>query len=548
MRKKKKRAYSAFLKKHLSEKQLRRASCVPIRHLDVARLKVLIAAFRKWSVRTVADILRIRPKKILKIRGIGKTKINILRDEVKKAVFGKINPICCKPSQEIVTTGLLLGRELTRDEKQLLSGISIESVIDDTRARRIFQSLGKRTVISATHVTCEQFLSVRNAGENSLKKAIESIEGIIKELARKECVIQLDEDGVKRIVEEQIISCLPENQKIILKDRYGLWDGVTETLEDISHKLGITRARVHQIQKNAEDTLRRMAMPRLFVARLFGRFKAITQEKLQKTYGGLASEDDLENSVFKIDKEAVVVDLAYSMLKSIFYPDKNPLSEGLIQCGDSIVAFNNEARSKFEKICAAFELALVSKGKPQSPEDLAPIISRSIGISIPPAFLKRCGELCTKTGLDATGRIGLKRWPHFNAQSLEQMIHMALVELGIPSHYSHITEKMNVMFPHRAPFSERSVHSRLSMHPDIFVWAGRRGTYALVNWGIKQYPYIKDFLAQELQQAGSPMAEEELVSRGVAKYGYREASIRMTLALQKRIFKRLPAGSYVLNR
>lgn len=124
---------------------------------------------------------------------------------------------------------------------------------------------------------------------------------------------------------------------------------------------------------------------------------------------------------------------------------------------------------------------------------------------------------------------------------------MALSEIGAPSHYSYIAAKMNVMFPHRAPFSERSVHSRLSMHPDIFVWAGRRGTYALVNWGIKQYPCIKDFLAQELQQAGSPMSEEELVSRGVAKYGYREASIRMTLALQKRIFKKLPNGSYALN-
>lgn len=377
MKKKKKRLYSAFLREHLSERQLKRASGVSIRRLDAARFKVLMAAFRKWGVRKVADILRIRPKKILKIRGIGKTKIGILTDEVKKTVFGKINPRLSfrKPSQEISGAGLLLGRELTQDEKQLLSGISIESVIDDTRARRIFQNLGKKTVISATHVTCDQFLSTRNAGTNSLKKAIESIESIIKELARKECVIQLDEEGIKRIVDEQIISCLPENQKIILKDRYGLWDGVTETLEDISHKLGVTRARVHQIQKNAEDSLRRMALPRLFVARLFSRFKAIAQEELQKTYGGLASLDDLENSVFKIDKEAVAIDLAYSMLKSIFYPDKNPLSEGLIQCGDGVVAFDNEAKGKFEKICAAFELALVSKGKPQSPEDLTPVIT-----------------------------------------------------------------------------------------------------------------------------------------------------------------------------
>lgn len=547
MRKKKERIYSVFLKKHLSERQLKRASRVLIRGLDSARFKVLMAAFRKWRIRTVADILRIRPRKILKIRGVGKTKINILTGEIEKVVFAKINLSYCKPSLEVPDTGLLLGRELTSEEKKLLSGLSIESAIDDIRTRGIFQSLGKKTVISATKVSCEQFLSVRNAGRGSLKKAFESIEGIIKELARKECVIELSEEGIKCVVDGHILSCLPDNQKAILKDRYGLWDGVSETLEDISHKLGVTRARVHQIQKKAEDSLRRMAIPRLFVARLFERFKSTAQEELQKTYDGLASLDDLESAIFKIDKEAMAADLAYSMLKSIFYPDKNPIFQGLIQCGDGVLAFNNEARSKFEKICAAFELALVSKGKPQSPEDLVPIISKSVGISIQPAFLKRCGELCAKTGLDAGGKIGLKRWTHFNAQSLEQMVRMALVELGTPSHYSHIAAKMNVMFPHRAPFSERSVHSRLSMHSDIFVWAGRRGTYALVDWGIKQYPFIKDFLAQELQQVGSPMREEELVSRGVAKYGYREASIRMTLALQKRIFKRLPDGYYILN-
>jgi hypothetical protein len=391
-------------------------------------------------------------------------------------------------------------------------------------------------------------LSTRNAGKNSLGKAIESIECIIKELKCKEHPIKIDEESVKHTVDEHILSRLPQQQAMILKDRYGLWDGIFETLEDIGHKYNITRERVRQIQMKAEGSLRRMLMPQLFATRLLTQLKKFSHEEIKKTCDGLASIDDLENIVFKIDNDAQTVDLAYKMLKEVFCGKQNPLTEGLIQCEGDVVAFDNDAKLRFEKVCSACELALVSKGKPQSIEDLRDTVSRSVSENVNPAFLKRCCELSPRIGLDAVGKIGLKRWSHFNSRSLDQMIRSALAELGTPSHYSYVTAKMNVLFPHRAPFSERSIHSRLSMHQNLFVWAGRRGTYALVDWGIKQYPSIKDFLAQELTQAGGSISEDELVSRGIAKYGYREASIRMTLAFQKRIFKKLLDGSYILNR
>ena len=540
--------YSPFLKKYLRERQVKRASLRSIRRLDIARFKVLMAAFKKWNIKTVADILKIRPRRILKIKGVGRAKLDILTATVKGVVFGKISADADQPSREVSTPGLLLGRKLSQGEKQLLGNVSVDSVIDDVRTRRALQSLGKKTVISATQVTREQFLSTRNAGKNSLGKAIESIEGIIKELACKDHSIKLDEENIKHTVDEHILSWLPQQQIMILKDRYGLWDGIIETLEDISHKYNITRERVRQIQMKAEDSLLRMLMPRLFATRVLNQLKKFSHEELKKTCSGLASIDDLENAVFKIDNDAQTVDLAYKMLKEVFCGERNPLAEGLVQCGEDVVAFDNATKSRFEKICSACELALVSKGKPQSPDDLASVVSRSVSENVNSAFLKRCCELSPGIGLDAIGKIGLKRWSHFNARSLEQMMRSALAELGTPSHYSYITAKMNVLFPHRAPFSERSVHSRLSMHPNLFVWAGRRGTYALVDWGIKQYPCIKDFLAQELTQAGDPVPEDELVSRGIAKYGYREASIRMTLAFQKRIFKKLTGGSYILNR
>ena len=540
------KVYSNFLKESLSREEINRASRISIHSLDVARFKVLIASFKKWGVKTVADILKIKPKRISKIRGVGATKISLLTVVIREAVFGEN-----KPDEKLFLAtpepDLLLGRYLSEQEKKLLADIAVENVVDDARARTTFRKLRIKTVCSAACVTREKFLSTSGAGRKTVEKVIKSIEEIIKGLACIDYDIQINEEGIKQVIDEHVLAPLSDEQKMLLRDRYGLWDGASETLEDVGHKLNKSRQRVLQIQGKAENSLRRMLIPRLFATWLMDRFKAVAHEALRKDYEGLASLSDLENIVFNIDKDVLAADLAYKMLRDIYYPRNNSLAEGLLQCDDNVVALDNNVRQKFEKVSSALELALVSKGKPQFSEDLAPAISKTISANISPMFLKRCAELCSKIGLDTVGKIGLKRWPHFKAQNMEYMAKMALLELGSPSHYSYITQKMNVMFPHRAPFSERSVHSRMSNHPEIFVWAGRRGTYALADWGIKQYPFIKDFLAEELRSADCPLSEDELVSRGVAKYGYKPSSIRMTISFQKRLLKKLPDGMYVLN-
>ena len=175
--------YSPFLKKYLDKNQLKKASLVSVRnrYLDMVRSKALMVAFNKWGVRTVADILKIKPKKILNIRGIGKYKLDMITANVI-GVIGGAGLHGDKPFREASESELLLGRKLSGEEKKLLKDILLDSVIEDTRTRRIFHKLGKNTIYSAACVTREQFLSMRDAGRNSLEKAIESIEGIIKEL------------------------------------------------------------------------------------------------------------------------------------------------------------------------------------------------------------------------------------------------------------------------------------------------------------------------------------------------------------------------------
>jgi RNA polymerase primary sigma factor len=55
---------------------------------------------------------------------------------------------------------------------------------------------------------------------------------------------------------EQVLARLPEREAHILQLRYGLLDGETHTLEEVGHKIGVTRERVRQLEAQALNRLR----------------------------------------------------------------------------------------------------------------------------------------------------------------------------------------------------------------------------------------------------------------------------------------------------
>jgi len=57
----------------------------------------------------------------------------------------------------------------------------------------------------------------------------------------------------------QALERLPERQRHVLVKRYGLGDNETATLAELSDELGISRERVRQLQREAEQTLRKAA-------------------------------------------------------------------------------------------------------------------------------------------------------------------------------------------------------------------------------------------------------------------------------------------------
>ena len=55
------------------------------------------------------------------------------------------------------------------------------------------------------------------------------------------------------------LGCLDENERIIIKERFGLEGEDPKTLETVGREFGITRERVRQIEAKALGKLKRMA-------------------------------------------------------------------------------------------------------------------------------------------------------------------------------------------------------------------------------------------------------------------------------------------------
>jgi hypothetical protein len=80
---------------------------------------------------------------------------------------------------------------------------------------------------------------------------------------------------------------------------------------------------------------------------------------------------------------------------------------------------------------------------------------------------------------------------------------------------------------------------------DVFVWV-KNGTYGLSSWGLKQPPSIKDRLIQILGESSYPMAYWFLKEKTLEVCNCKEASVRMTLDLNARVFKKFGGDQYGL--
>jgi hypothetical protein len=127
-----------------------------------------------------------------------------------------------------------------------------------------------------------------------------------------------------------------------------------------------------------------------------------------------------------------------------------------------------------------------------------------------------------------------------------QLAQMALAEIARQAHYTEIAAKIREMWPERRPFNEIGLLGRLNSARETFVWQAN-GTYALVTWGLKKPPYIKDRLIVILTATKYPMSYRYLEQKVLEVCRCKLQSVRMTLDLNPQVFRKFPDDQYGLR-
>ena len=139
-------------------------------------------------------------------------------------------------------------------------------------------------------------------------------------------------------------------------------------------------------------------------------------------------------------------------------------------------------------------------------------------------------------------------------RGLNALIADALRQIGRPAHFSEIASHMVAQGSRRRPVSARSVHGRLTAHHELFVYV-ERGTYGLAEWGIEDQRdwdrhrdiTIADLIEEFLSERDAPATAGEVVEYVLTRKQRREISIRLCLSRDPR-FHHFAVGSWGLKK
>lgn len=295
---------------------------------------------------------------------------------------------------------------------------------------------------------------------------------------------------------QDLIENLPQRQKDVIEQRFGLEGGERKTLQAIGDNLGITRERVRQIEEDGFSKIR----PKL------EKYQQVFQyfESEMEKFGGLRKEDILLNSLAGSKFQNQIFFLLTlggkfqrfaenKFFYSFWAIDRNSfnfakgvldfISKRLLEIGQPLSFANllKEANLKFESLTS------------QALESYLEVSKR------------------IQSGIE--GNYGLKEWPEINPRGVRDRAYLIFKREKRPLHFAKVTQLINnskfekISQP---PALVQTVHNELIKDPR-FVLVGR-GLYALREWGY-QPGVVKDVISTILYQEKRPLTKEEIIER-----------------------------------
>ncbi len=327
---------------------------------------------------------------------------------------------------------------------------------------------------------------------------------------------------------ERWLSALTDRQRQVIRWRYGL-NGEVLTLDEAGERLGVTRQRVRQIQQRALDVLKR--------PRYHHRVRPLIILLIDLLFqaGGLMGRSQIEAA---LRSELVVGDvnpvgvvrLISSSITAVKWLDKENAC-GLTNFPLELVP---EVNQKLITVLKATYAPMPVENVLVAFKDTS--IYRSHQAKLSDRFILACLRAHPQIEIDKDGLCSLgKRRRH----RMSEMI-LALREIGEPTHYSVIAEKVNTLLPPEQQTTPRNVHAELGRCTDLFVRVGP-GIFGLKEWGLPDDGSLANAAYRVLTEAGRPLHIQTITDRVLEIWRVKRPSVHAAILNDDRFYRAAPA-------
>lgn len=343
---------------------------------------------------------------------------------------------------------------------------------------------------------------------------------------------------------DHILSLLSERQRNVIADRYGLWDGIAETLQDIGGKLGVSRERIRQIEEKGLQRLRRVFGHGVIKDYVLAKIREYLTRGGPESFSVL-SEDEIANA-FADDCSSEEATLGLSLLRDV---NVGLFTSQLVEAEPGVYSIDLGIAREYAALLKLIERSLEECDEPLSEQQIAHKIADGPGVPKREhqSLVKRLLEVSPSLVRLPNDTVALAKWKGFNRRNASSVAEATLLRLAKPAHFREITKKSHTLFPEAGELNERTIHNAIIQTPKTFVWV-KNGTYGLSAWGIKKPPFIKDRLIELLSTTQYPLPYWHLRDKVLEVCNCKEPSVRMTLDLNPRLFKKFEGDQYGLQR
>jgi hypothetical protein len=336
------------------------------------------------------------------------------------------------------------------------------------------------------------------------------------------------------------LSGLPNRTVEIIALRFGL-NGMPLTLNDIGENMNLSRERIRQIEK---QTIRKLQQKYKSQNRKQLRpFLAFLQHSFIK-HGGILTEEELNDLL----QNATFIRLGQINPLGVFRLICEVDEQFRFYKREQIITLSSYPIEAINAVCQSYTEIMSQKLTNMCSADLINELKQtSTYAELQTVFSEQFFTACLRVHPDIE-QVGTDLYALAKSSKRRMAaIVTAMRQIGEPTHYSMITEKVNVLLPPDEQFTERTIHAKLGQHPDIFVWTRLRGTYGLKEWGLEQGLSYVDAIEQIFLVEGKPLTFEQVIERiPTYREHFDQASVIITLGTHQK-FRSLANNRYGLS-